>query len=216
LRCLFSIHEEAATLVAAVDAGIASVTDLRGKRVSTGNPGSSRHRIVTDILAAAGLNPDTDLSRRRVQAADAPMQLRDSHIDAFFFTVGHPSDVVRTALSGERDAQVVPISGPAIEKLIAEHAAYTAARVPVAGLYPEAVQAGDVATLGVKATLCTASRVPETIVYVLTRAVFENLERLRRQHPAFAGLKRTDMLDGLAAPMHPGTLRYFREVGLVE
>jgi TRAP transporter TAXI family solute receptor len=216
LRSVFSLHTESVTLVAAVDAEIRSIADLRGKRVSIGNPGSSQHRTVTDALLTAGLDPRKDILAQTVTASNAPILLQDDRIDAYFFTVGHPSETIRRALANERKARIIPISGPAIDKLVADHIPYTHSVIPVAQLYPEAGDPAPVATFGVIATLCTSSRVPDDVVYTLAKEVFENLEAFRRQHPAFSNLTREGMLAGLSAPLHSGAHRYFAEIGLVQ
>ena len=217
LRAVFSIHHEPLTLVAAVDPGIQSITDLRGKRVSLGNPGFTQHRIVVDALKAAGLDPKGDISPQEVFASKAPAMLQDSRIDAYFFTVGHPSETIRMALSNERKARIVPISGPAIDKLVADNPFYIKTVIGMQQLYPGlAGQLDEVATFGVVATLCTSTRVSEDVVYNLTKIVFENLDEFRRQHPAFAGLTREGMREGLTAPLHPGAIKYYKEAGLMK
>jgi TRAP transporter TAXI family solute receptor len=217
LRSVFSIHNEPLTLVAAVDAGIQSIADLRGKRVSLGNPGFTQRRIVVDALEAAGLDPKRDIYPQTVFASEAPALLEDNRIDAYFFTVGHPSETIRMALSSERKARIVPISGPAFDKLVAGKKYYIKMPIQVQRFYPGPEnQMDDVATFGVVATLCTSSRVPEEVVYVLTKVVFENLEEFRRQHPALVNLTKEGMLNGLSAPLHPGALKYYKEVGLLK
>ncbi|MCB2169615.1 MAG: TAXI family TRAP transporter solute-binding subunit [Deltaproteobacteria bacterium] len=215
LRAVFSLHHEAVTLVAAVDAGIKTLSDLKGKRVSLGNPGISRHRIVMDILEAAGLDPKRDLTQFDVMASDAPALMQDNRIDAYFFTVGHPNETVQKALSGDRQARIVPISGPAIDRLVADKSYYIHGSIPVKRLYPGGADQPDVPTMGVLAALCTSSRVSEDVVYALTREVFDNFEMFRRQHPAYYNLSKEGMLKGLSAPLHPGALRYYRETGLI-
>lgn len=215
LRALFSLHHESVTLVAAVDSGIRALADLKGKRVSIGNPGSSQHRIVMDALEAAGLDPKRDMTVLRVMASDAPTLLQDRLIDAFFFTVGHPSEAVRMALAGERKTRIVPIRGPGIDKLIDTKPFYLKTVIPVRRLYPDADDAVDVPTLGVVATLCTSATVPADVVYTLTKEVFENLEIFRQAHPAFHDLSKEGMLKALSAPIHPGALAYYMETGLI-
>jgi hypothetical protein len=217
LRAVFSIHHEPLTLVAAVDPGIQSIADLRSKRVSLGNPGFTQHRIVVDALEAAGLDPKGDISPQEVFASEAPAMLQDNRIDAYFFTVGHPSETIRMALSNERKARIVQISGPAIDKLVADNPFYIKTVLGMQRLYPGlAAQLDEVATFGVVATLCTSTRVPEEVVYTLTKIVFENLNEFRRQHPAFAGLTREGMREGLTAPLHPGAIKYYKEAGLMK
>lgn len=217
LRAVFSIHPESVTLVAAVDAGINAIADLKGKKVSLGNSGSSQHRIVTDVLEAAGLDPKRDISPQTATASEAPTLLQDNRIDAYFFTVGHPSETIRRALSNERKARIIPISGPDIDKLVADNSYYIKTRIEMQRLYPGVGGPLDnVDTFGVVATVCTSARVPEDMVYAVTKVVFENFDEFRRQHPALVDLKKGGMLGGLSAPLHPGAIKYFREVGLMQ
>jgi TRAP transporter TAXI family solute receptor len=215
LRSVFSLHLEAVTLVAAVDVGIRTTDDLKGKRVSLGNPGSSQHRTVVNALKAVGLDPRRDIDTLNVMASDAPTLLQDNRIDAYFFTVGHPSETIRRALSSERQARLVPISGPGVAQLVLDSPYFVRATIPVGQLYPNERDHPDVATFGVIATLCTSAGVPSEIVYMLTKEVLDNLATFRRQHPALNRLTREGMLEGLSAPLHPGALRYFREAGLM-
>jgi TRAP transporter TAXI family solute receptor len=73
-----------------------------------------------------------------------------------------------------------------------------------------------VKTFGVIATLCTSSNIPEHVVYTVTREVFDNFPEFKRQHPAFGNLTKEDMLRGHSAPLHPGAIKYFKEVGLMQ
>lgn len=217
LRAVFSIYPESVTLVAADDAGINTIEDLKGKRVSLGNPGSSQHRVITNILEAFGVDPVNDIQAQTVYASDAPELLQDNLIDAYFFTVGHPNETVRRGLSGSRKARVVPISGPAVDKMITEKVYYTRHRIPMQRLYPDLQgPLEDVDTLAVLATFSTSHKVPEQVVYLLTREVFEHLDQFREEHPALTLLTKEGMLEGLHAPLHPGAKRYYQEAGLIK
>ncbi len=216
LQAVFSIHHESLTLVAAVDAGINTISDLKGKRVNLGNPGSGQHRNAIDALKTVDLNPKKDIYPHKVKAFEAPALLQDNRIDAFFCTVGHPSETIQMALSGPRKVRIIPISGPAIDNLIADKKFYTKTMIPVQRLYPDLEDHIDVMTFGVIATLCTSSRLPVDLVYTVTKEVFENLDGFRRQHPALVDLTKEGMLEGLSAPFHPGALKYFSEAGLMK
>ncbi|UCF03287.1 MAG: TAXI family TRAP transporter solute-binding subunit, partial [Deltaproteobacteria bacterium] len=111
LRAVFSIHPESITLVAADDAGIKSINDLRGKRVNIGNPGSGQRQNSIDGLTNAGIDYEKDLKAEGVKAAEAPGLLQDGRIDAFFYTVGHPSGAIKEATAGRRKVHFVPITG---------------------------------------------------------------------------------------------------------
>jgi TRAP transporter TAXI family solute receptor len=74
----------------------------------------------------------------------------------------------------------------------------------------------NVETFGVRATLCTSAKVPDHVVYMLTKEVFDNFEQFQQLHLAYADVTREGMLEGLSAPIHPGAMKYFREVGLMK
>ena len=74
----------------------------------------------------------------------------------------------------------------------------------------------DATTFGVKATVVTSADVSEELVYLVTKAVFENFDDFKKQHPAFGFLEKENMIkDGLSAPLHPGAIKYYKEVGLM-
>jgi TRAP transporter TAXI family solute receptor len=211
LRAVFSIHPEAVTLVAADDAGIESIDDLKGKHVNIGNHGSGQRQNAIDALENAGISYESDLVAESVKAAEAPELLKDDRIDAFFYTVGHPSGAIKEATAGFRKVHFVPITG--VESLLAKFPYYAKATIAIAN-YPGATNEADVETFGVKATLVTSAQIPDEVVYAITREVFENLEEFSTLHPAFAGLTREGMLEGLSAEIHTGAMKYYKEAGL--
>jgi uncharacterized protein len=213
LRAVFSIHPEAVTLVAADDAGITTIADLRGKRVNIGMSGSGHRQNAIDALTAAGIDYERDLDNDAVQATEAPGRLQDGRVDAYFYTVGHPNGSMKEATAGVRKVHLVPI--PVSAELLAEHPYYAKARIPISH-YTSATNTEDVWTFGVKATLLTSASVPEEIVYAITKEVFTNLETFRTLHPSYETLTAESMLEGLTAPLHPGAERYYREAGLLK
>ena len=211
LRSVFSLHPETVTLVAGDDTGIRDIRDLKGKRVNIGNPGSGQHQNSLDALNAAGLKL-ADIKAVEVKAVEAIRMLEAGNLDAFFYTVGHPSAAILKITKGERKVRFVPIVG--VDTLFVLHPYYVPSRINMQ-YYPGAANEGkDVESFGVKATLVTSTDVPAPIVYAVTREVFENFEAFKAQQPAFAGLTKKGMLQGLSAPIHDGAARYFREAGL--
>lgn len=211
LRAVFSIHPESITLVAAVDAKINSIQDLKGKRVNIGNPGSGQRQNSIDALTNAGIDYEKDLIAESVKAAEAPGLLQDGRIDAFFYTVGHPSGAIKEATAGARKVQIVPITDTA--KLFEKFPYYAPAVIPIE-FYPGAANKEDVETFGVKATFVTSAKVPDNVVYAVVKEVFENFDEFKKLHPAYKTLTKKGMLQGLSAPLHPGALKYYQEAGL--
>lgn len=213
LRSLFSLHAEAVTLVATKDSGIESLMDLKGKRVNLGNQGSGQRGNALDVLQTAGLKEESDLKAESLKAAEAPKMLQDGRIDAFFYTVGHPSGAITEATAGNVEVRLVPIKG--MEALL-KKAPYYAETTIDHKLYNRALNTAPVETIGVKATFVTDARVSNDVVYALTKEVFENLKTFKTLHPAFASLTKSSMLKAISAPVHPGALKYYEEAGLID
>ena len=212
LRAVFSIHPETVDLIAAVDANINSLADLKGKRVNIGNIGSGYRKNAIDALMANGLDYEKDFHAESLKAAEAPGLIQDGRIDAAFYTVGHPSGYYKEATSGVRKVKFVPITN--IESLLEKYPYYAKAVTRVKELYPGAENDANVPTFGVKATFVTSAKVPDNVVYAITKEVFDNFDSFKKLHPAYAGLTKENMLDGMSAPIHPGAMKYYKEVGL--
>ena len=211
LRAVFSLYHESLTLIAADDAGIKKITDLRGKNVSIGYPGSGQRRNAIDVLTALGLDFKKDINAEGLKVSEAQDLLLYNLIDAFFYTVGHPSEAIRKITSGTRKVRFASIAN--IGALLAQYPYYSQSVIPVKE-YPGAANNEDVPTIGVKATLVTSAKVPDKIVYAIAKEVFENLASFKKLHPAYSALTPAGMLEGLSAPIHPGAMRYYQEVSL--
>ncbi len=212
LRAMFSLHAESVVLVAADDAGIKTIQDLREKRVYIGELGSgSRHNAI-HALENAGIDHTKDLTEKESRVDEVSGLLGDGKIDAFFYTVGHPNINLLDATTRRRSVHFVPITE--VNKLPMKYPYYTKAAVPKK-FYPRASNQSDVGTFGVKATFVTSAKVPDDVVYTITKQVFEKIESYRTLHPAFAELTKDKMLERLAAPIHPGAKKYYDEASLV-
>ena len=194
--------------------GIKSLKDAKGKVVNIGNPGSGNRQNAIDVFEAAGINIEKDLKAESIKAADAPRMLQDGRIDGFFYTVGHPNGNIKEATAGKRKTRIVSITD--IEPLVKKFPYYSLTNIDMAQ-YPEATNANEkVTTVGMLATFVTSAKVPDDVVYAITKEVFENLDEFKKLHPALEGLTRETMLEGLTAPIHPGALKYYKEAGLMK
>lgn len=213
LRAVFSIHDEAVTLISAVESEIKDVSDLKGKVVNLGNPGSGQRQNAIEILQTIGIDPEKDVKAEYIKAAEAPSLLQDGRIDAFFYTVGHPNGAIKEATSGARKVRFTSITG--VDSMLKKYPYFSKATIK-ASMYPGAQNDADTETIGMKATLVTSVKVPDDVVYAITKEVFENFEEFKKLHPAYATLTKEGMLTGLSAPLHPGAEKYYKEVGLMK
>lgn len=213
LRAVFSLHPEPFTVVARKDANIKEFKDLKGKRVSVGNPGSGQRATAEVLMEEMGWDMSAYSLAAELKAAEQSQALCDNKIDAFFYTVGHPSGAIKEATTS-CDSVLVNVDNEATQKLVEENPYYRVATIP-GGMYrgnPE-----DTTTFGVAATFVTSADVPEDVVYQVVKAVFENFDSFKRLHPAFETLEKEEMVsDALSAPLHPGAVKYYKEAGLME
>ncbi|NVD36887.1 TAXI family TRAP transporter solute-binding subunit [Marinobacter lutaoensis] len=213
LRAVFSLHPEPFTVVASKASGVKKFEDLEGKRVSVGNPGSGQRATAEVLMDAMGWTMDKFSLAAELKAAEQSQALCDGNIDAFFYTVGHPSGAIKEATTS-CDSVLVTVDNAATKKLIEENPYYRKAVIP-GGMYRGTDE--DVTTFGVAATFVSSTDVPEDVVYEVVKAVFENFDSFKRLHPAFANLKKEEMVkDALSAPLHPGAAKYYKEVGLID
>jgi TRAP transporter TAXI family solute receptor len=212
LRAVFSVHPEPFTVVARADSGIKTFEDLKGKRVNIGNPGSGQRGTMEVVMAALGWTNSDFALASELKSAEQSQALCDNKIEAMVFTVGHPSGSIKEATT-TCDSVIVEVSGAAIDKLVEGNDYYRKATIP-GGMYRGSDS--DVQTFGVGATFVSSTNAPAETVYWVVKSVFENFDEFKKLHPAFANLKKEEMIkDGLSAPLHDGAIKYYKEAGLM-
>jgi TRAP transporter TAXI family solute receptor len=208
IRVVADLFVEDVHLLAARGAKIASVADLKGKRVSLGADSSGTAVTARAVLAAYGI-PDWRMKTQHVSTDAAAELLRKGQLDAFFFVGGRPVALVDDLIS-RGAAKLVPIDGKGRDKLLKTVPALAADIIP-AGTY-RGMPATP--TVGLHALWIVNAHEPEPLVYGLTRALFNSANRdvLSANHSAGQIRIATATLD-LPAPLHPGAMHYYRDIG---
>ena len=186
---------------------INSVEDLKGKRVGMGQPGGVS---MLDANALMGMVAGEDFEAFRVRLGDMVDMLSDGNIDAALWNGSFPLPPV-IKLSAQRDVKLIPISDEFFADLNAQYPPYFRLSIP-GGTYEDV--AADTPTYGLANGLVVLADVSEERVYEMTKAIFENLDDLAGVHPAFGRVSKDTVLDGFGAPLHPGALKYYREIGV--
>jgi uncharacterized protein len=212
-RSVFSVHPEPFTAVARKEANVKTFTDFKGKRFNVGNPGSGTRASLEELIAAMGWKL-TDFSlASELKADEHGPALCDGKIDGFFYGVGHPSANIQDPTTS-CGAKLVSITGPAVDKLVADKPYYAKAVIP-GGLYPNNPDPTN--TYGVLATVVASTKTPPDTVYQVVKAVFDNFDEFKKLHPALGHLNPQNMVkDGLSAPLHEGAARYYKEKGWIK
>ena len=213
LRAVFSVHNEPFQIWARKKAKVKDFKGLKGKIVNIGNPGSGQRGTMEELMKVMGADMSMFKGTTELTSSQQVKALCDGKIDAFGYSVGFPNGAMEEAATCAAKAMPINLTGGPVQGLI-DGADYYAKAVIPKGTYTG--QKKDVTTFGVKATFVTGANVSEELVYLVTKAVMENFDDFKKQHPAFSFLEKKNMIkDGLSAPLHPGALKYYKEAGLM-
>jgi uncharacterized protein len=213
LRAVFSVHNEPFQIWASKKSRIKDFKGLKGKVVNIGNPGSGQRGTMEELMKAMGVDTGYFKSTTELTSSEQVKALCDGKIDAFGYSVGFPNGAMEQAATCAAKASPINLTGAPVQGLITGADYYAKAVIPK-GTYTG--QKKDATTFGVKATVVTSADVSDELVYLVTKAVMENFDSFKDQHPAFSFLKKEDMIKaGLSAPLHPGAIKYYKEAGLM-
>jgi uncharacterized protein len=213
VRTLVVLYPNRMHLVAIDGKGINKFADLKGKRVSTGSPGSATEVMAFRLIEAAGMDKDKDLKRERLGAAESVNAMKDGKIDAFFWVGGLPtaavSDLANTPGTKIRmvdHADLVPAMNKKYGNLY------------VQDVIPKATYKGmdaDNHQATVQNILVAADSMDEKTAYNIVKAVFDHKPDIVAVHKEAENIKlENQKKDATPIPWHPGAVKYFAEKGI--
>ena len=206
IKAIGTLYPETIQIVTTEKSGIKTVEDLKGKKVSIGAPGSGTAANAEQILEAYGLTLD-DIKKQDLSFDESVSGIKDGNIDAAFVTAGHPTAAVEE-LSATDKVVIVPVDADKADKLIEKYPYYTKEEVP-SGTYKIG---SAVPTVAVQAMLVVKAELSDEVVYDITKAIFENLDKV--QHAKAKQIKPENALNGVGIDVHPGAQKYFDEKGI--
>ena len=213
LRTLLVLYPNRMHVATVEGAGIDKMSDLKGKRVSTGSPGSATEVMAFRVIEAAGLDRDKDLKRERLSVAESVNALKDRKIDAFFWVGGVPTAAV-TDLAATPGLKMKLIDhGDLAEKMNAKYGKlYTAATIGPNSYpgYDKPNQNTDVWNI-----LVTGDKMSDDDAYKIVKTLVERKADLVAVHKDAESFSLDNQLQSRSpVPFHPGALKYFQERGV--
>ena len=211
-RALAVLYDNLNQLVTLEGKGIETVADLRDRIVSTGAPGSGTEITALRVLEAVSLDPDADIRKQSLGAAQSVDALKDDKIDAFFWSGGVPTgSVLDLASTPGRTVKLVPNTDtlPFLHENYGD-SVYHAVNIP-STTYPG--MSGDVEAVGVANVLVVHEEMTEDLAYRITKALFDHQDELAAIHPEAEKLSVESAVTGSTVPFHPGAVRYYQEQG---
>lgn len=210
LRTLLVLYPNLMHVVTVDSTGIKSMKDLKGKRVSTGSPGSATEVMAFRLLEAAGLDKDKDVKRERLSVAESVNAVKDRKIDAFFWVGGLPTAAV-TDLANSPGMKIVMVDNAA--EVAAMNKKY--GNLYFAANIPKETYSGmgkDNKVAGVANILVVNANMPDDEAYKIVKAVFDNKLDLVRTHKEYINVTLENQKQA-SSPItyHPGALKYLKE-----
>jgi TRAP transporter TAXI family solute receptor len=193
--------------------GIGKIEDLKGRRVSTGSPGSATEVFALRVIEAAGLDPDKDVRRERLGVAESANALKDRKVEAFFWVGGLPTSGV-TDLGATPNVRLKLVDhADLVDKMNAKYNnLYTHGVIP-AKTYPG--QDKDNAVAVVQNILVAAAKMPDQVAYDIVRTLIEKRDELIAVHGEARNMTLDNqLLKNSPIPWHPGALKYYNEKGV--
>jgi len=192
--------------------GIDKPMDLKGKRVSTGAPGSGTEVKALRVLEAYGLDPDKDMKRDKLGASESAGALKDGKIDAYFWDGGLPTASV-TDLGATPGVKMKLIAhADAVPKMTEKYGPLYFKGVIPAKMYPGQDQ--EVGIARVSNLLICNKDMKDTVAYDIVKTLFERKPELVAVHKMAEELELAPQADGSPLPFHPGAAKYFKEKGV--
>jgi TRAP transporter TAXI family solute receptor len=212
VRTLMVLYPNRMQIVTVEGTGINKLSDIRGKRVSTGSPGSGVEVVALRVLEAMGLDPKKDIKQERLGASESANAIKDRKIDAFFWIGGVPTAAL-TDLAAT----------PGVKIKLLDHAEfadamnkkygplYTPGTLP-AGSYPG--QDKPVAIFDVWNVLVTSDKMSDAMAYSIVKTLLEKKAELVAVHKEAENIDVKNQAVGSPIPFHPGARKYFEERGI--
>jgi len=209
IAAMFMMYPNVYHVVALQKSGITKISDLKGKRVSVGSPGSGTEYMSSIVLNAVGV-PYSSFDVKRLSFVENANALRDGTIDVGVWCVGPPTSSIMD-LATTHKIRIIPFSQEEVQKVASKYK-YYAPYVLKAGTYRGVDE--DVLTLSVWNVAICYRDLPDDLVYRLTKAVFENTDYLIKVYPGAKETTPENAVKYTPIPLHPGAVKYYKELGL--
>ncbi|MCI0478497.1 MAG: TAXI family TRAP transporter solute-binding subunit [Anaerolineales bacterium] len=212
VSAIAALYPEFIQIVVNPDSGIKMLTDLKGKRVVVGAPGSGTEINARAILEGVGITYK-DLGKvSQVSFAEGANAYKDRQIDAMFLTAGLPNAAIQDVATLQA-ITILPITGDTAKQVQSKNPFFVSVKVP-ANTYKG--QDKEVETLAVLATLVCRPDLDADLVYALTKTLFDKQADLAKAHAKGKELDKALAVKGLTIDFHPGALKYYKEIGAIK
>ncbi|SDJ83279.1 TAXI family TRAP transporter solute-binding subunit [Nonomuraea jiangxiensis] len=209
VKALARIYDNYAHVVVSPGVQAAKVADLKGKVVSLGPANSGTQVVARRMLEAAGLNPDTDITKQQLSINESVQAAKDGTVDAFFWVGGLPTSGITDLATSKPDMKLLDTSDVLAKMQATYGEQYVGLDVDLATYKLP----GTVKTVGIANVLLVPDKMSDQLAYDITRVLFEKKAELTAVHPEAEKLDVQLAQQVAPVPLHPGAARYYQEKG---
>ena len=212
VRTLMVLYPNKMHVVTIDGTGITKMSDLKGKRVSTGSAGSGTEVKATRVLEGVGLDIKKDIKQERLGVAESVNAIKDRKIDAFFWDGGVPTAAV-TDLATTPGIKIRLIDhGEAVDAMNKKYGPLYTKDTIAASAYPGMDKPSETAV--VWNILVTNDKMSDQMAYDIVKTVWEKKPELVAVHKEAANIELKNQKSGTPVPYHPGAKKYLEEQGV--
>jgi uncharacterized protein len=213
LQTLMVLYPNRMHVVTVDGTGIDKMSDLKGKRVSTGSPGGATEVMAFRVIEAAGLDRDKDMKRERLGVAESVNAIKDRKIDAFFWVGGIPTAAVTDLAASPGIKMKLLDHGDLVDKMNAKYGKLYSAGTIAPGAYPNTDKPNQI--VDVWNILVTGDRMTDDAAYAIIKTLVEKKAELVAVHKEAESFSLENQVQERSPiPFHPGALKYFKEKGV--
>lgn len=211
IRVMAHLYVSYFHLVTLANSPIKTVADLKGKRVSTGAPGSGTEVVAFRVMEAFGINADKDIKRDRLSVVESANALKDGKLDAFFWVGGLPTAAILDLAATPGISMKLVNTSDALPNIFKKYGQiYVKASIPKTA-YPK--MAADVGVVGIPNILVCNSKADADLIYKCLKAMFDHKSDLVAVHSEAKELTVNNAVIKTTVPYHPGAVKFFKEKG---
>ena len=204
LRAIGTLYPEDIHIVVRKDSGIKSLKDMVGKTIAIGNKGSGQRRNSVQILQTAGILAAVNKDGSKFKAAVE--KLINGEIDGLFYTVGWPAKGL-VELTNKVDCRFISLEKSLIKRMVSDFPFYVESFIPENTYHNLNT---NIKTIAVKASLVVREDLDDSLVYAMTKVIFENLDFLKTTHKKWENVSLMKSRLGIGIPFHHGAEEYFK------
>lgn len=212
IRGLYAYNLGGLNFTVCEESGIKTISDLRGKKVVLGAPGSTGAVYLEKILASHGLRKGADYRAEYLTASAGATALQDGAVHCLGLLVPVPIAAVMD-ISMHKTVRLLPLDEEGMAAFMAENPGWEKGFFDPS-VYKNVASKDPVPGLFTTITVASHKDVSEEMIYEVVKALWENIDEFHLCHAIAPDVTLDTAFRTMSVPLHSGAVKYYREKGI--